>query len=384
MKVLIATKNQGKIEGAKKALEHYFKDIEIKGIPVESDVPEQPVIKEIYEGAKNRVKNLKEYAKENNIEAELFLGIESGINDLLGRWMITNIAVIEDNKDFESYGTSPSFPVPNNLVQKVLDTNLSKAMDLGEDKERHNHSGGIQLRKSTDDACKTCIIMGSGYSLSIDHENKVIYKDPLFFPPSGNAYGDYTVLSLFYPFECEGLSCAAEELANYINFHMQQYDNIILHGHSKCGSCFVKATEWLKRRVTIISVSAPLNEFGTPIANRKIFDSRLNWLEKIFFYKIFSDHNVDKDLCENSEFLINLNMKYLIFHNYEIIVSSCDKFTINPVQLLLIWVDKFKNINGDGIIPMNSQIPKGVPFTRILATHVDSMKKSIRFVKKFL
>ena len=125
MKVLIATKNQGKIEGARRALEHYFNDVEIKGIPVESD----------------------EYSKENNIEADLFLGIESGINNLLGRWMITNIAVIEDNKKFESYGTSPSFPVPDNLVQKVLDTNLSEAMDtvLGEDKERHNHSGGIQL-----------------------------------------------------------------------------------------------------------------------------------------------------------------------------------------------------------------------------------------------
>ena len=147
MKVLIATKNQGKIEGAKKALEHYFKDIELRGIPVESYVPEQPVNKEIYEGAKNRVKNLKKYAKENNISADLFLGIERGINDLLGRWMITNIAVIEDNEDFESYGTSPSFPVPDNLVQKILDTNLSEEMDtvLGEDKERHNYRGGIQL-----------------------------------------------------------------------------------------------------------------------------------------------------------------------------------------------------------------------------------------------
>lgn len=40
------------------------------------------------------------------------------------------------NKTTESYGTSPSFPVPDNLVQKVLDTNLSEAMDivLGEDK----------------------------------------------------------------------------------------------------------------------------------------------------------------------------------------------------------------------------------------------------------
>ena len=132
MKVLIATKNQGKIEGAKRALENYFNNVEIEGIPVNSDVPDQPVNKEIYIGAKNRVKNLKEYAKNN---------------DLLGRWMITNIAVIEDNKGFESYGASPSFPVPDNLVQKVLDTNLSEAMDtvLGEDKERHNHSGGIQL-----------------------------------------------------------------------------------------------------------------------------------------------------------------------------------------------------------------------------------------------
>jgi len=48
MKVLIGTKNQGKIEGAKKALEHYFTDVELKGIPVESNVNEQPLNDEIY------------------------------------------------------------------------------------------------------------------------------------------------------------------------------------------------------------------------------------------------------------------------------------------------------------------------------------------------
>lgn len=63
MNVLIATKNQGKIEGAKKALGHYFTDIEIKGIPVESNVSKQPVNDEIYNGAKNRVKNLKNMLK---------------------------------------------------------------------------------------------------------------------------------------------------------------------------------------------------------------------------------------------------------------------------------------------------------------------------------
>ncbi len=147
MNVLIATKNQGKIEGAKKALEHYFTDIEIKGIPVESNVSEQPVNDEIYNGAKNRVKNLKEYAKENNINADLYLGVESGINNSLGRWMITNIAVIEDNKGFESYGTSPPFPVPDRLVEDIIDTDLSQVMNkiFTKDDERHNKGGGIQL-----------------------------------------------------------------------------------------------------------------------------------------------------------------------------------------------------------------------------------------------
>lgn len=147
MKVLIATKNQGKIEGAKKALLKYFDNVEIQGIPVNSNVSEQPVNNEIYTGAKNRVKNLKKYAQENNIKADLFLSIESGINNLLGRWMITNIAIIEDNADFESYGTSPSFPVPERLVKDIIDTDLSQVMNkiFTKDDERHNRGGGIQL-----------------------------------------------------------------------------------------------------------------------------------------------------------------------------------------------------------------------------------------------
>ena len=147
MKVVIATKNQGKVDGAKRALEKYFDNVIVEGIPADSEVGEQPVDNEIYDGAQNRVKNLKKYCKENNIEADLFLSIESGINNLLGRWMITNIAIIEDNTDFESYGTSPSFPVPERLVKDVINTDFSKVMDkvFEKDEERHNKGGGIQL-----------------------------------------------------------------------------------------------------------------------------------------------------------------------------------------------------------------------------------------------
>ena len=77
LKVLIGSTNSGKIEGAKKAFSHYFNEIEIIGISVDSEVNEQPLNEEILDGAKNRVRNLKTYAKENNIDADFYIAIES-------------------------------------------------------------------------------------------------------------------------------------------------------------------------------------------------------------------------------------------------------------------------------------------------------------------
>ena len=70
MKILIGTKNPGKIQGAKEAFEKYFENVEIEGIDVSSDVADQPVNEEILQGARNRVKNLKKYPTENQIEAD--------------------------------------------------------------------------------------------------------------------------------------------------------------------------------------------------------------------------------------------------------------------------------------------------------------------------
>lgn len=148
MKLIIATQNQGKIEGAKKAFERFFEDIEIVGISAESEVGEQPVNIETYLGAKNRVKNLKKHCLQNGIKADLFLAVESGIANVLGEWMITNIAVIEDSSNkFSSFGTSPSFPVPHKLVNEIIHTDLSRVMNkvFDEDNDRRNHGGGIQL-----------------------------------------------------------------------------------------------------------------------------------------------------------------------------------------------------------------------------------------------
>jgi len=106
MKVIIGSKNPTKIKGAKKAFEHFFENIEIEGVDVSSEVSEMPINNEIYLGAKNRVKNLKEYCKANNILADLYIAIEAGMSNQICEYMITNVAVIEDNKENKSFGVS--------------------------------------------------------------------------------------------------------------------------------------------------------------------------------------------------------------------------------------------------------------------------------------
>lgn len=146
MKVLIGTKNPGKIEGAKEAFKNYFDDFEIEGILVSSDVSDQPVNNEIYEGARNRVNNLMNYALENGIDAEYFLGVESGITNLLGKWVNINIAVIKDKNGYESWGTGPAFPVPDKYIDEILSTELGKVMDrVFEQNDLRSGKGGINF-----------------------------------------------------------------------------------------------------------------------------------------------------------------------------------------------------------------------------------------------
>ena len=144
MKILIGTRNPGKIEGAKEAFEKYYEEVEVEGIPVESEVPEEPVNDEIYLGARNRVKNLVAYSKENNINADFFVAVESGITNRLGKWCIIQIAVIQDKSGYESFGTGPAFPVPDRYVDEIINTDLGKLMDkIFKEKALRNSVGGI-------------------------------------------------------------------------------------------------------------------------------------------------------------------------------------------------------------------------------------------------
>lgn len=146
MKVVIATKNPGKIKGAEEAFAEYFKEFEIEAIGASSDVSEEPVNDEIYQGASNRVKNVRKIAEEQGKEADYYISIESGITNKLGAWTIINIAVIEDKNGFKSWGMSSGFPVPDKYVKEIIETDLGKVMDrIFNETELRAQKGGIDL-----------------------------------------------------------------------------------------------------------------------------------------------------------------------------------------------------------------------------------------------
>ena len=146
MRILIGTKNPGKIEGAKQAFEKFFENVEIKGVPVSSNVGDQPINEEILQGAKNRVKNLKEYAINNEIEADFYISSEAGITNLLGEWIDINAVVIEDSKGFQSVGISQGFPIPDKYIDEIKETELGKVMDkIFSGKGLNKGKGGISF-----------------------------------------------------------------------------------------------------------------------------------------------------------------------------------------------------------------------------------------------
>ncbi len=146
MKILIATKNAGKIEGAKLAFQKFFDDVEIEAVNVESNVNEQPVNEETLQGAKNRVANLIKYANNNNIEAQYFVAIESGLVNVYNDYYILNFAVVKNQIGIESIGISCAFPVPNKYIGVIKEKGLGYLMDnLFNENELRMYKGGINI-----------------------------------------------------------------------------------------------------------------------------------------------------------------------------------------------------------------------------------------------
>lgn len=176
MKILMGTKNPGKIEGAKLAFEQYFENVEIQGISVDSEVSDQPVNKEILLGAKNRVKNIKRYAEDNNIEADYYIASEAGITNSLGEWIDINAAVIEDKTGLQSVGISQGFQIPEKYIDEIIETELGKVMDkIFSENGLNKGKGGISIL--TQDKISRIDLTKNAFTMAlIKHINGDLWK----------------------------------------------------------------------------------------------------------------------------------------------------------------------------------------------------------------
>ena len=130
MKVLVGSRNPVKIEATKDAFSKFFDNIEVVGIEVDSKVSNQPINQETFEGAKNRVMELRKINKEKNLGAKFFVGIEGGIIKLYSRWFAFSAVCIMDEKGRIGFGTSPHFELPPSIVRHLLErVELGKVMD---------------------------------------------------------------------------------------------------------------------------------------------------------------------------------------------------------------------------------------------------------------
>lgn len=239
----------------------------------------------------------------------------------------------------------------------------------------------VQLAKEGEK--KKLIVLGTGYSMSINQENKVTEHEPLMtFPNTKDYQEDTTVLSVYFPFESAGLQQAGEELSSFINRYASDYKDIIFIGHSKCGVCFANMARWIQKESYFFTDSTPFH--GTPIVNQEEFSSHFNWFIKGMYSIIFSNHQVDKDIGIGSTFLKNANYSGLRRHTHINIVSTCPERTLNPLEILLKYLDKKGEIQGDGIVPKKSQqiFLKGTIQIEVNATHATAMQKAIDFVTK--
>ena len=156
MKILVGSKNPVKIDSVKEALSYYFDNVEVTGYEAESGVSVQPIGDDTFIGARNRALYLNSINENQNINADLFIGIEGGIAKEFDKWFAFGCMCIIDKDGNEGFGTSPHFQLPatvvdNLLIGKELGDVMDEIQDEENTKQKHGAIGyftnGVMNRK---------------------------------------------------------------------------------------------------------------------------------------------------------------------------------------------------------------------------------------------
>jgi len=125
-KVIVASTNPVKVEAAQIGLAKMFPDesFDVRGVPAPSDVSDQPMSSdETLIGATNRARNVAKLVT----EADYWIGIEGGIEDVNGELEVFAWVVVKAGSGKIGKGKTGSFFLPQKVAEFVR-----QGVELGE------------------------------------------------------------------------------------------------------------------------------------------------------------------------------------------------------------------------------------------------------------
>ncbi|KAI8904873.1 Non-canonical purine NTP phosphatase/PRRC1 [Gorgonomyces haynaldii] len=113
--ILVASENKAKIKSVEKAIALMGLSNDVKGLKVASGVRDQPMSdQETKQGAHNRAQQLKQLH-----DADYYIGIEGGVQEIDGVWMETGWICVLDKTDRVGYGTSGRYQLSNKIMNMI-------------------------------------------------------------------------------------------------------------------------------------------------------------------------------------------------------------------------------------------------------------------------
>jgi pantetheine-phosphate adenylyltransferase len=115
VKVFVGSENPVKINAVKNVFAKVFDDVEVTGIPVQSEVPDQPKEKKVIEGAIKRAKNAM------NPESDFQVGIEAGLfwNETAQKYFDVQYCAIIDKAQRITMGHGGGFNYPDEIIEHI-------------------------------------------------------------------------------------------------------------------------------------------------------------------------------------------------------------------------------------------------------------------------
>jgi len=179
MIVVVASRNPIKVSAVEYVFKRYYKDVTVKAIDVDIDLPKQPIgLDEILSGAYRRSR----YAIENVPNAEYGVGIEAGLSQYPyteSGFLNIQACIIYHKSGRYSLGISSGFELPRNIVEYLIKHRDCELEDIAEDitgVDRIGEKGGIISYLTRDFITRRDLTIQAVATAIIPFINKELYS----------------------------------------------------------------------------------------------------------------------------------------------------------------------------------------------------------------